>query len=472
MASHGNWKFVRHMRVLNTVLLEVMARRITRLIITMPPQHGKSTFTTRYFSGYYLGNLPDHEVIIAAYEASFASNWGGRIRDDMQEFGPSLWGLTVQHNRSANDDWRLASTVPTRRVTGGMRTAGIGTGITGRPMHLGIIDDPFKDNVQAMSPTYRQRVWDWYESSFMSRAQPNTCVIVQHTRWHEDDLIGRLLEQQGDDWTVVNLPAIAERDDDVLGRHRGEALWPEKYDEAFLADVEDKIDPYWWAALYQQRPSPAGGGIFLKKWWRFWTPRGVDLPPVRINIEGEESWEAPTMTIPAEFDDACQSWDLTFDSASSRVAGGAWKRRGANYFLTDAVSGEWDFPAQIDALRRFTENNPITAKLIEDKANARAMASTVRNAISGVILQPVNGDKELRARAVSPLVRAGNVYLPHPAIAPWVTQYINELAAFPTGRYDDHVDQTSQALQYLEQGASREGRSNSSGTRSMSSLRA
>jgi predicted phage terminase large subunit-like protein len=476
-AGRGQWSYAPHLHVLNQYLMALMARRITKLIVTMPPQHGKSSFTTQYFSTFYLGNNPYHEVIVAAYEATFAATWGGRCRDLMSEYGPPLWGLTVKQDARAADNWRLKMAASAtrrdrvRRPSGGMRTAGIGTGITGRPMHLGIIDDPFKDNVQAMSPTYRQRVWDWYESSFMTRAQPDTVVIVQHTRWHEDDLIGRLLEREPEQWTVLNLPAIAEDEGDALGRERGAALWPGKYDEAFLANVQTSIDPYWWAALYQQRPAPPGGGVFHKAWWKFWHPVEMgNLPTVRVPIEGEEAIEAECVPLPVTFDDSCHSWDLTFDSASSRVAGGVWRRRGANFYLVDAVDGEWEFPQQVDAVHRLAHRHPSTAKLIEDKANARALASTVRNVVPGIILVNPQGDKMARARAVSPLMRAGNVYLPHPAVAPWVMGYINEMAAFPTGRFDDHIDQTSQALLYLER-RMHARRTGTTGTTSMSNYR-
>lgn len=453
-ASQDRWQLSRHMRKVNWLLMEMMGRRIRKAIISMPPQHGKSTFISNYFTTCYLGNYPDHEAVVASYEATFASLWGARVRDNMIEHGPTLWNLGVKPNQSAADDWRLSGTVDGRKVTGGMRTTGIGGGLIGRPMHLGIIDDPIKDAKQAMSATYRQSIWDWYQSVFSSRFQPETIVVLPMTRWHEDDIVGRLLENERDEWYVLRLPALCENaEDDALDRAVGEPLWPEKYDRNYLLGVQNRLDAYWWASMYQQRPAPVGGGIFKKEWWRFWKYSHMEDVGdfVHITVEGEEGTLAPVITLPSQFDDATQSWDLTFDSTSSRVAGGAWKRRGGNFFLIDETVGEWDFSQQIEALRRFTAAHNIARKLIEDKANARALFSMARYQIAGITLEPVVGDKETRARAISPLIKSGNVYLPHPSIAPWVWDYIDEMSNFPTGRYDDRVDQTAQALKRLHE---------------------
>lgn len=444
--------------VINRALMALEARRIKNLIVTMPPQHGKSTLITNYFATHYLGTFPDHEAIIVSYEHTFASTWGEKVRNNFEEFGAALWGLGVRHNARAADDWRLRGTMRgadgvVRQVTGGMRSAGIGSGITGRPMHLGIIDDPFKDNVQAMSAAYRQRVWDWYESAFLSRWQPTTVQVIVHTRWHEDDLIGRLLEKAPDDWYVLNLPALCEDvEHDALGRALGDPLWPQKYDRTFMQKKQESLDAYWWNSLYQQRPSPAGGTVFQKGWWSFWKPENIELPnSVHIPVEGTEGFTRPCITLPREFDDSCQSWDLTFDSSSSRVHGSVWKRRGGMFFVMDEEIGTFDFPAQIDAIARVSARNPtVKAKVIEDKANARALVATSKLAIPGLLLEDVEGqDKTIRAMGVSPLVKAGNVFLPHPAIAPWVWDFIAEHTTFPTGRFDDRVDTTSQALKYL-----------------------
>lgn len=448
-ASRGRWRSAHVHRLINQRLMDVAAGRINRLIVSMPPQHGKSTLISGYFPTHYLGTFPNDEVIVAGYEASFASTWGERARDNMAEFGPDLWGLNVKSNARAAHDWRIVQ-LNNMRNAGGMRTAGIGSGITGRPMDLGIIDDPFKDAQQAMSSVYRQRVWDWYESSFASRFKPTTRVVLVMTRWHEDDIVGRLLELEADRWTVLRLPALAEDSDDPLGRAEGEALWPERFPREFLENVRDSRDAYWWASLYQQRPAPAGGGVFKKAWWKFWHPVRSDMPPVTIRIEGGGTETVASVEMPTRLDRIVQSWDLTFDSASSRVVGLPLGQRGADVFLLGQERGEWDFQEQIDAIRRMSKEYPqSSAKLVEKKANAAAALRTLRNEVPGLLPREPDGDKITRARAVSIYVRSGNVYLPHPAIAPWVWDFIDELTHFPTGRFDDRVDALSQGLHYL-----------------------
>lgn len=478
LASYGRWRAARHHMLWNRLALDLCARRVTRLIVNVPPQHGKSTFWSNYFASYYLGTFPDHDVVVASYEHNFASRWGALVRGNIDAHGANLWRIGVDAASRAADDWRLTGTRDGRPVTGGMRCAGLNSGLTGRPMHLGIIDDPFKDAVQAMSETYRQRAWDWYESVFTTRYQPDTVVVIPMTRWHEDDLVGRILENEKtkpEGWTVCRLPALAEDDDDPLGRSAGEALWPERYNREWMLHVQETKDTYWWGGQYQQRPTAVGGNIFKKRWWSFWKPRGVDLPDfVRVPVEGNESVDRPCVVLPDTFDDATQSWDLTFDSASSRVAGGAWARKGTGFYLLDEEVGVWEFPEQIDAVARMSARHPsIIRKLMEDKANARALLATARFTIAGLQLEPVTGgDKILRAMDVTPLVRAGNVFLPHPAIHAWVWDYIAELAGFATARYDDRVDQTSQALRVLYRLMMVRRRTGTTGTTSQTNLHA
>lgn len=411
---------------------------------------------SQYFPAWYLGTFPNHDVILASYEASYAALWGGRARDLMMEFGPDLWGLTVRSNSRAADDWRLQgydeNGMP---AVGGMRTAGIGSGITGRGAHLAIIDDPVKDDQQANSPTYRNRAWSWYESTLYSRleAEPEGVIVLLMTRWHEDDLAGRIIENSGEDWEILSLPAIAESADDALGRQPGEPLWPERWTAERLGSIKQSLTPYWWSALYQQRPAPAEGGIFKRTWWKFWKPAGLDLPPVVVTVPNEPDYVAELVDLPFRFRRKIQSWDLSFGSTGSKssyVVGQLWGEADASAFLLDQIRERMDFTEQVEAIRSFAERHEgVAAKYIEDAANARAAVNTLRGQVPGLIPVSVEGDKAHRAEGVSPYVRAGDVYLPHPAIAPWVQDFIEEAAGFPNAATDDQVDAMSQALTQL-----------------------
>ncbi len=443
--------------------VELAARRIKRLMVFMPPRHGKSTFISHYFPAWYLGTFPNHNIILGSYEAGFAAVWGGRVRDTMAEFGPALWGLTVKSDYRAASDWRLTGRgedgLP---VVGGMRTAGVGTGVTGRGANLVIIDDPIKDAQQAHSETYRRGLWDWYQSTLYTRLEPDDqgrepVMVVMHTRWHEKDLAGMLLETEREKWAVLSLPALAEDRGgiiDPLGRRDGEPLWPERWTKELLLGVKGSLSPYWWGALYQQHPAPAEGNIFKRRWWKFWKPAGLDLPAVTIDLPDDEGQYMPEVVdLPGRFDWRAHSWDLTFKKgeATSYVVGQAWARKGGNAFLLGQHRERLDFVGTVEAFQAFCTTFPWERKMVEDKANASALISTLARKIPGIIPVQVEGNKEERARAVSPYVESGNVYLPHPAIAPWVHGFIDRTATHPHGD-NDEGDAMSQALNVMFRG--------------------
>jgi predicted phage terminase large subunit-like protein len=463
ISSFGRWLPARHLMLLQEKLMDVAARRTKRLMVFMPPRHGKSTMTSLYFPTWYLGTFPKQKVILASYEAGYAATWGQACRDLMEEFGPALWGVRVRPDRRSSADWSLVSTRgdnTVRFASGGMRTAGIGSGVTGRGAHLILIDDPVKDDLQANSATYRQRAWDWFQATLSTRqeSEPNTVFVLIMTRWHEDDLAGRLIEhgiKEGRPWEVLSLPAVAEDDDDPLGRVTGEALWPEYWPRSRLNEMKSGMSAYWWASLYQQRPAPAEGGIFKRRWWRFWQPAGVHMPPPVVVLPDEPDHIATVRDLPAKFDEVVSSWDLTFSGGEgSWIVGQKWGRRGADTYLLDQIRRQMDYPT---AKRTFKEwhrrHADVGRKYIEYAANAAALIADLHGEVPGLVKVPVQGDKQHRARSVSAYVESGNVYLPHPAMFPWVDELVEELSAFPNARNDDQVDTMSQALRKFHGGS-------------------
>ena len=210
---------------------------------------------------------------------------------------------------------------------GSYRSAGVGNGITGTGCNILIVDDPIKDKKEADSKTIRDNIHAWYTSTAYTRLAPGAGVIVMATRWSQDDLIGRLLAQPSErpdglpcrPWKLINYPAIAEHDEKY--RREGEALHPERYPLADLLEKQATLAPSEWAALYQQRPIPAGGGVFKEDWINYYT------------------------TPPAEFDKIVLSWDMTFKDSdgSDYVVGAVWGRAGGQFYLLDQVRGRWDF---------------------------------------------------------------------------------------------------------------------------------
>lgn len=410
-----------------------------RLILSMPPQEGKSQRTSRRFPLWVLTQNPDTRVAIASYEHGVARRWGRAIRDDIVTHGDKL-GLAVRDDLSAQHEWQLAG------HEGGVYAAGIGGALTGRPVDLMVIDDPIKDRAQADSAVFRERAWDWWTDVAATRLAPGAPVVLILTRWHEQDLAGRLLAaEDGHLWRVVNIPAQADHDPgkgqaDPLGREPGE----------FMVSARGRTREQWeaikvrsgsrtWASLYQGRPAPAAGDIFLRGWWKEYTsPRWVVRP--------DGSHWAPGA------DEVAMSWDMAFKDtdASDYVVGQVWARYGLEVFLLDQVHDRLSFVDTCKALRALSAKWPqATLKLVEDKANGTAVINSLSKQVAGLNPVEPDGSKEARARAVTPFIESGSVWLPAPELCPWVAGFIDEHAGFPNGSHDDQVDACTQAINRL-----------------------
>ena len=425
LTHRGDWKAARPHHLIAEKLDAVARGEITRLMIWMPPQHGKSCTITETFPSYYLGKYPDRRVMIASYNDNFAQKFGRKNREKVQEYGKSIFGIELSNSKSSAATWEL------KRHNGGMVSVGFGGAATGEGAHLLIIDDPIKNREEANSRTMREKVFDEYRSTFKTRVRPGGSIIIVMTRWHEDDLCGRLLNDeygQTEGWEIVRLPAEAEAGD-LLGRQEGEPLWPEGgFTADWLAQQRAAVGSYAYAGLYQQRPAPAEGGILRRTWFRFY-----EKPPERITTQA-------------------QSWDCTFKEGDTNdfVAGHVWGRSGADFYLLDRVHGRMGITETMQSIRTLSAKHPkARAKYVEDTANGPAVIELLKREIPGLIPVRPQGGKVVRAQAISPYVEAGNVYLPHPSIAPWVHDFIEECANFPNGAHDDDVDAMTQAINQL-----------------------
>lgn len=422
MADGAQFRYPPHLKVVNDALLDVADGNCNRLALFMPPRHVKSTMVSRNFTAWYTARHANRRVMLTSYEAEFAATWGGKARAVLQEFGQPVFGVSVENRQQARNAWRLSNGSE-------MVTAGVGGSLTGRGADVLIVDDPVKNAQEAMSTTYRERSWDWYQSTAYTRLEPSGSVILIMTRWHEDDLAGRILanaKNTGEQWRVIEFPAIAE-EHDALGRKPGEALWPERYDVEDLERIKEAVGTYWWQALYQQQPSAPEGNMFRREWWRYWR----ELPA---------------------FEEVIQSWDARFGDSvdsGSYVAGQTWGKIGADRYLIDQMRGRWSFTQTLEAIREMSNRRPdAQIKLMENKANGPAIMSALQREIGGFVPIQPDGSKEARASAVTPEVEGGNVYLPDPSIPghEWVRDFVEEWAAFPRGANDDQVDAGTQAL--------------------------
>lgn len=441
--ANPRYRWYRHCAVLADVLERVAQGQQQRVMVFMPPRHGKSELVSRIFPAYYLAKHPEAWVGLTSYAADLAYTFSRLARQHFKDAGGALSpdAQGVQH-------WETAA-------GGGLWAAGVGGPITGKGGDLLIIDDPIKNAEEALSETVRKAHKEWYESTLYTRAEPGCSIVIVQTRWHEDDLSGYLLsKEQGEEpegWHVVNFEALRGRDEPDLPdtctvepdwREIGEALCPERYNVQALEKIKARIGGVFWSALYAQRPTSLEGEIFKRSWWQFYTRPDHPIPGVP--------------PLPEKFERMIQSWDMAFkdEDKNDYVAGGVWGRVGARFYLLDRVNEHLSFTATCDAVRQMTAKWPrATAKYIEDKANGPAVVNALFQQVSGVIPVKPDGGKVARAYAVQPLAEAKQVYLPHPEIAPWVEDFINQLAQFPRGAHDDDVDMTTQALNRLSWGA-------------------
>lgn len=196
--SNNRWTKPKHIQYIDNMLVKIANSEIFRLIINMPPRHGKSELISKYFPFWYLGHFPDKRIILTSYEASFAQSWGRKVKELIEEFGEPIFKIKL------NPSSRSAKSFDIKEHYGGMACAGAGGAITGKGADLIIIDDPVKNDKQAHSIVYRERIWDWFLATVYTRLEPEGAIIVVMTRWHEDDLCGRIIESMNN-CSIINL---------------------------------------------------------------------------------------------------------------------------------------------------------------------------------------------------------------------------------------------------------------------------
>ncbi|MFM9905102.1 MAG: phage terminase large subunit [Pyrinomonadaceae bacterium] len=506
----------RHQLYIYERLKRVTDGTCKRLMIFLPPRHGKSEMVTVRYAAWRIRQDPSMNIILGSYNQKLANRFSRKIRrvlcDDSSLTAETQrrggdetdGGMTEMHDaatkcdgckgHSKSSSQRLSVSAvktnsdgpmfpfikqrPANSVAewetaagGGLRAVGVGGGVTGFGADLIVVDDPVKSRAEAESIKYRARVWDWFNDDIYTRLEPNGAIILIQTRWHEDDLAGRLIREMddgGERWEIISLPALAESgitndqlritnseensevlDPDIrnssfvirnlhtdeVGRAPGEALCPQRYDEAALDRLKRKLGSYSFASLYQQHPVPADGGIFKRHWFKNIVPHA---PPGL-------KW--------------CRGYDLAVSTrttadytASFRVA---YDTEG-NLYIADGFRRRIEFPEQrryiIDRIR--TERDTIHG--VEMALHGQAMMQDLRRqaklqgrAFRGV---PVKDDKVTRALLWQPLAEDGKVRL---VKGPWIDEFLDEVCSFPAGAADDQIDAVSLAVQMFEQQASR-----------------
>ncbi len=372
---------------------------------------------------WYLGKHPERNIILASYDSDFAERFCRKNKEKIKNVGRHLFGIEIGAIDRAGE-FELSN------GKGRMISRGIMSGITGNPANLIIIDDPVKNQQEADSPAYRNRVWSEWQASLKSRLAAKGKVVVIMTPWTDDDLAARILRSEKN-VQLLRLPVEAE-ENDPLGREVGQALCPELgKDDQWLADFKASYisDPQGgqraWTALYQCSPRQEEGNIVQRNWFKYYDPDeditfGTEMISVDASFKGDD----------------------TSDFVSIQV----WGKRAQDYYLRYCLNKRLNFPDTVEAIKTIYRLFPrARTVLIEEAANGPAIIQTLQREMFIIPVTPLGG-KISRVNAISPAIESGHVFLPDPSKAPWVADYIDQWVAFPNAKNDDMVDATSQAL--------------------------
>lgn len=409
-----DWEYLEYIQ---SQLERVTRGEVRRLMLFVPPRHGKSEMVTVRYPVWRMKQDPSLRVVVGAYSQTLANRFSRKSRRIAKE------QLALDTERRAVEEWET-------EAGGTFRAVGVGAGITGQGGHLIIIDDPVKNREEANSETYREKVWQWYTDDLYTRLEPDATIILIMTRWHEDDLAGRILaSDDGDQWTVVSLPAEAE-EGDPLGRPIGAALCPERYDLTALSGIK-RVLGHSYYALYQQRPTPPEGGMFKRHWFDI-----VDAAP----REAER----------------VRAWDRAATEGGGDYTVGLLmaKDKQGQYYVEDVVRGQYDDLQCDRIIKQVTEADAarysnVTSWLEQEPGSSgKQVAKITIRALAGHVVKAERstGDKTTRAQPYAAQCGAENVKLVRGV---WNFVYLNELASFPFGTHDDQVDTSSLAFNKL-----------------------
>jgi len=404
-----------YLRFIQQKLELVTSGQLRKMMLFIPPRHGKSEMTTVRYPVWRLEQDPSLRVIVGAYNQTLAEKFSRKARRIAER------RLMLNQHRTAAEDWETAA-------GGGFRAVGVGGGITGQGGNLIIIDDPVKSREEANSEAYRERVWDWYREDLYTRLEPGGAMILIMTRWHADDLAGRILaSEDGPNWEVIKFPAEAE-EGDPLGRELGAALCPDRFDKDDLARIRMVLGHWAYTALYQQRPMPAEGGMFKLAWF--------EIVPT-----------APAIAKRVRF------WDKGGSAGKGDYTAGLLMAQAPNgiYYIEHVVRGQWSALEREQIIRQTAELDGIKVAIwLEQEGGSGGKESaeaSIRN-LAGFTVRVMHptSDKATRAEPFSAQCQAGNVKLVR---GDWNAAYLAEIASFPTGVHDDQVDASSGAFNKL-----------------------
>jgi len=394
---------------------------ITRLMITMPPRHGKSMLASEFFPAWYLGRNPNHYIVTATYGQDLADDFGRKVKRQIEDvsFQAVFPGVSLSGDSRASSRFAVEGNSGgfehSTSQRGAFYAVGVGGPLTGRGAHLLLIDDPVKNREEAESEVIRKKTKDWYTSTAYTRLMPGGRIVVIQTRWHEDDLAGWLqIEHKHEDWVVLDLPAISDE---------GTALWPEQYDIPALERIKRALPPRDWSALYQQRPSPETGDYFKLEWIH-----QVDSMPDRATLR---LYGGSDYAVTSNGGDYTVHAVVGLDPEGKPWLMDLWRAQ--------ASSDVW-VEAFCDLVQKW---KPIgwaeeTGQIKSGVGPFLTRAQLSRGAYVSREQFPTRGDKAIRAQSFRGLIATRGLYVSKDA--PWLSDLITEMMSFPVGVHDDQVD--------------------------------
>jgi len=419
-----NW----HYDLMAEYLMACSQGQIKRLIVNLPPRYGKSNLITVCFPTWLWIHKPELRFIFASYAQTLSTKHSVDRRTIIES---DWYSQGYGHLYSLASDQNMKTEFLNNK-RGVMTASSIHGAVTGKGGSYIIVDDPHNPR-GADSDLKRDAVITSFDRAISTRLddKDNGVIIVVMQRLHENDLSGHLIEQGG--WEHLKLPGLFDKPKTYIFpvSHKtkqtdfNEPLHKERENLTQLMDQKKALGTYGWSGQYMQEPSPAGGGVFKRSWFKFWTK------------------------LPEKLDEMLISFDMAFKETSDSdfVVGQVWAKHGADSYLIGQVRDRMDFIGTLNAFVTFCgKYKDAHLKLVEEKANGAAVISALKKKISGIVPVIPKDSKEARAHAVSPQFESGNVYIPDPKSNPWVHDYIEEFIKFPRATHDDQVDATTQAL--------------------------
>jgi predicted phage terminase large subunit-like protein len=426
------YKFGAHLKRLGNLLMGVELGSHDRIAVSMAPRFGKSQMISIYYPAWYLGKHPDHKVIVASHTADLAVDMARKVRNLMQtdEYRKIFPEVSIAADAKAAGKWNT-------NKGGEYYATGVGGALAGRGGDLIIVDDPLSEqdiksgNTDSLDSTY-----EWFRAGLRTRLMPGGKICILHTRWHQRDLIGRLVKDallapDADQYEIFEFPAILYEDDP----DNQKSLWPEQWSLEALLRTKASMPAWQWNAQYQQNPTAQEAAVIKRDWIRWWP--NSDPPQCEFLVQAYDT--ALTTKERSDYS-VCQTWGVFQDENGVD-----------NVILMNRVKGKYEFPELKQmALQQYKDWEP-DAMIVEAKASGQPLIDELRR--SGIYVQdysPGKGqDKIARVNAVSDMFASGQVWFPETR---WATEVVEELLAFPAGEHDDEVDTCTLALMRVRRG--------------------